>query len=98
MNLPRLPPIQQKASGPFNLILAGGLARGLPVWGLGEPLRRYSSFRSGLFGVSIGAIIGAWLCKEGGTGEALAGLRNLARTMQGDLCAKGGSFGDVCGD
>lgn len=40
-------------------------------------------------GVSIGAIIGGWFCKEGGTAAALAHLSNLARTMHGDLSAKG---------
>ncbi len=45
-------------------------------------------------GVSIGAIIGGWFCKQGGSGEALAHLRDLARTVQYHLSCKGRNFLD----
>ena len=98
MNPPWFPPIQQKTSGRFSLILAGGLARGAARLGAWRALAEASFVPNWAVGVSTGAIIGTRLCKEGGTAEALAGLRDLARTMHGDLCANGGSFWDACGD
>jgi NTE family protein len=45
-------------------------------------------------GVSIGAIVGAWLCKEGGTKEALDHLFCLAQRVHKDFSAKGRNFWD----
>jgi NTE family protein len=89
VNPPRFPPILPKPPAQFSLILAGGLARGAAHLGVWRALTEAQLVPERVVGVSIGAIIGGWLCKEGGTGQALDYLRKLARTVQRNLSATG---------
>ncbi len=87
--------VVQKPATQFSLILAGGLARGAAHLGVWQALSEAQLLPERVVGVSIGAIIGAWLCKEGGSGEALAHLRSLAQALQKDVTAKGKNFWDT---
>ncbi|MEE9123096.1 MAG: patatin-like phospholipase family protein [candidate division NC10 bacterium] len=76
-----------KPSSRFSLILAGGLARGAAHLGAWRALSDAQLVPERVVGVSIGAIVGAWLCKEGCTEETSARLRYLARSVHKDLSA-----------
>lgn len=65
----------------FALIFAGGLARGAAHLGVWRALSQAQLLPERVVGVSIGAIVGAWLCKEGQTAESTVRLRDLARTV-----------------
>lgn len=94
MNTRQFPPLVQKTPSQFSLILAGGLARGAAHLGAWRALSEAQLVPERVVGVSIGAIVGAWLCKEGGTEEALDHLLCLAQRVHKDFSAKGRNFGD----
>lgn len=94
MNTRQLPPLVQKTPSRFSLILAGGLARGAAHLGAWRALSEAQLVPERVVGVSIGAIVGAWLCKEGGTKEALDHLFCLAQRVHKDFSAKGRNFWD----
>ena len=94
MNTRQFPPLVQKTPSRFSLILAGGLARGAAHLGAWRALSEAQLVPERVVGVSIGAIVGAWLCKEGGTEEALDHLLCLAQRVHKDFSAKGRNFWD----
>lgn len=81
----------------FALILAGGLARGAAHLGVWRALLHARLIPERVVGVSIGAIIGAWLCKEGHTEETVIRLRDLARTVHKGLSANRANLRDFWG-
>ena len=96
MNPRRPPPVLKKSPRRFSLILAGGLARGAAHLGAWRALSEAELLPERVVGVSIGAIIGGWLCKEGGTREALVELRGVvAHALQNKVAAKGMYFWDT---
>lgn len=95
MNPRPFPPVLHKAPTRFSLILAGGLARGAAHLGAWRALSEAQLLPERVVGVSIGAIIGAWLCKEGATREGLAHLRRVARALQSELTAHGRNLWDT---
>lgn len=94
MNTRQFPPLVQKTPSRFSLILAGGLARGAAHLGAWRALSEAQLVPERVVGVSIGAIVGAWLCKEGGAEEALDHLLCLAQRVHKDFSAKGKNFWD----
>lgn len=95
MNSHPFPPLLHSSPARFSLILAGGLARGAAHLGAWRALTEAQLVPERVVGVSIGAIIGAWFCRAGGSGEALAHFRDLARTVQNRLSLnKGRNFLD----
>lgn len=95
MNPQYPPPVLQKSPSRFSLILAGGLARGAAHLGAWRALSEAKLLPERVVGVSIGSIIGGWLCKEGGTGEALDEIRGLAHALQNEVTTKGRNFWDT---
>ncbi|MFQ5881191.1 MAG: patatin-like phospholipase family protein [Candidatus Methylomirabilales bacterium] len=95
MNPHPSPPVLQRPPNCFSLVLGGGLARGAAHLGVWRALRGAQLLPERVVGVSIGAIVGAYLCKEGGRGEALAHLQGLAQALRSELTAKGENIWDT---
>lgn len=87
MNSHLSPPLLPTPTRRFALILAGGLARGAAHLGVWRALSHAGLVPERVVGVSIGAMVGAWLCREGANGEASTNLRDLARTVHKDFSA-----------
>ncbi len=89
-------PTSPNAHGRFSLVLSGGLARGAAHLGVWRALSKANLVPECVFGVSIGAIIGAYLCKDRSNGEALEIFRELvAQALQNNSRAKSGSLWDT---
>ncbi|MFQ5959968.1 MAG: patatin-like phospholipase family protein [Candidatus Methylomirabilales bacterium] len=97
MNPHQSSPLLPKPIPRFALILAGGLARGAAHLGAWRALLHARLVPDRVVGVSIGAILGAWLCKEGYTEETAIRLRDLARTVHKGLSANKANLRDFWG-
>lgn len=83
-------PILPKSPARFSIVLSGGVARGAAHLGVWRALSEAQLVPERVVGVSIGALIGAYLCKEGSRSEALAVLRDLvAQALQNHKPKKG---------
>jgi NTE family protein len=97
VNPRRSAPVLPQPMPRFALILAGGLARGAAHLGVWRALLDARLMPERVVGVSIGAIIGAWLCKEGQTEETAIRLRDLARTVHKGFSANRVNLRDFLG-
>lgn len=95
MNFKHFPTLP-KSPSPFSVVLSGGLARGAAHLGVWRALSEGDLVPERVVGVSIGAIIGAYLCKEGSSREALGIFRELvAQALQNESKAKNGNLWDT---
>ncbi len=95
MNSNHFPPML-KSPNRFSVVLSGGLARGAAHLGVWRALSEGQLVPERVVGVSIGAMIGAYLCKERSRGEALGILRELvAQALHNETKVKEGNFWDT---
>ncbi len=94
MNPNQPPTLLPTPPNQFALVLAGGVARGAAHLGVWRALSQAQLVPERVVGVSIGAIVGGWLCKEGLTEESAIRLRDLARTVHKDVSANMGNLRD----
>ena len=89
-------PTLPKSPSRFSMVLSGGLARGAAHLGVWRALSEGDLVPERVVGVSIGAIIGAYLCKEGSNGKALETFRELvAQALHNEARAKNGNLWDT---
>lgn len=89
-------PTLPKSPSRFSMVLSGGLARGAAHLGAWRALSEGDLVPERVVGVSIGAIIGAYLCKEGSSGKALGTFRELvAQALHNETKAKNGNLWDT---
>ncbi|MFQ5801507.1 MAG: patatin-like phospholipase family protein [Candidatus Methylomirabilales bacterium] len=95
MNFHHVPALIKSPSR-FSVVLSGGLARGAAHLGVWRALSEGQLVPERVVGVSIGAMVGAYLCKEGSRGEALGILKELvAQALQNETKVKEGNLWDT---